>query len=269
MGDDERFDYIYKFVSAGNWRFMRAQGVSPLDNGTLYAAKFNDDGTGEWLELSLRNPAIAARFSSEAEMLTYTRIAADLAGATPMDRPEWTSVGADGTVYCTLTNNSRREEADAANPQAPNPDGHIIRWRDSNRHVGRSFTWEIFLLSSDTHGTERSVASPDGIWVDPDNRVFIQTDGAQKDGLNDQLLIANGNQSGDDIEISRLFTGVTDCEVTGIAVTPNRRTLFVNLQHPGNGDPSVTNFPAAQGSGTIPRDCTIVITRKDGGVVGS
>ena len=99
--------------------------------------------------------------------------------------------------------------------------------------------------------------------------MFIQTDGAQKDGLNDQLLIANGNQSGDDIEISRLFTGVTDCEVTGIAVTPNRRTLFVNLQHPGNGDPSVTNFPAAQGSGTIPRDCTIVITRKDGGVVGS
>ncbi|WP_027949555.1 PhoX family protein [Haliea salexigens] len=269
MGDDERFDYIYKFVSAGNWRFMRAQGVSPLDNGTLYAAKFNDDGTGEWLELSLRNPAIAARFSSEAEMLTYTRIAADLAGATPMDRPEWTSVGADGTVYCTLTNNSRREEADAANPQAPNPDGHIIRWRDSNRHIGRSFTWEIFLLSSDTHGTERSVASPDGIWVDPDNRVFIQTDGAQKDGLNDQLLIANGNQSGDDIEISRLFTGVTGCEVTGIAVTPNRRTLFVNLQHPGNGDPSVTNFPAAQGSGTIPRDCTVVITRKDGGVVGS
>ncbi|HBQ39135.1 MAG TPA: hypothetical protein DD808_00980, partial [Halieaceae bacterium] len=58
------FDYIYKFVSAGNWRFMRAQGVSPMDNGTLYAAKFNDDGTGEWLELSLRNPAIAARFSS-------------------------------------------------------------------------------------------------------------------------------------------------------------------------------------------------------------
>ena len=269
MGDDERFDYIYKFVSAGNWRFMRSQGLSPLDSGTLYAARFNDDGSGEWLELSLRNPAIAARFSSEAEVLTYARIAADLAGATPMDRPEWTSVGRDGTVYCTLTNNSRREEADAANPQAPNPDGHIIRWRDSNRHVGRRFTWEIFLLASSTHGGERSLASPDGLWVDPENRVFIQTDGAQKDGLNDQLLVANGNQSGDDIEIKRLLTGVTDCEVTGITVTPNRRTLFVNLQHPGNGDPAVTNFPAAQGSGAIPRDCTLVITRKDGGIVGS
>ncbi len=269
MGDDERFDYIYKFVSAGNWRFMRSQGLSPLDSGTLYAARFNDDGSGEWLELSLRNPAIAARFSSEAEVLTYARIAADLAGATPMDRPEWTSVGRDGTVYCTLTNNSRREEADAANPQAPNPDGHIIRWRDSNRHVGRHFTWEIFLLASSTHGGERSLASPDGLWVDPENRVFIQTDGAQKDGLNDQLLVANGNQSGDDIEIRRLLTGVTDCEVTGITVTPNRRTLFVNLQHPGNGDPAVTNFPAALGSGAIPRDCTLVITRKDGGIVGS
>ena len=242
---------------------------SDLDSGTLYAARFNDDGSGEWLELSLRNPAIAARFSSEAEVLTYARIAADLAGATPMDRPEWTSVGRDGTVYCTLTNNSRREEADAANPQAPNPDGHIIRWRDSNRHVGRHFTWEIFLLASSTHGGERSLASPDGLWVDPENRVFIQTDGAQKDGLNDQLLVANGNQSGDDIEIRRLLTGVTDCEVTGITVTPNRRTLFVNLQHPGNGDPAVTNFPAAPGSGAIPRDCTLVITRKDGGIVGS
>ncbi len=269
MGDDERFDYIYKFVSAGNWRFMRRAGVSPLDNGTLYAARFNDDGTGEWLELSLRNPAIAARFSSEAEVLTYARIAADLVGATPMDRPEWTSVGSDGTVYCTLTNNSNRQEADAANPQAPNPDGHIIRWEDSNHHIGLTFTWEIFLLSSSTHGTERSLASPDGLWVDPDNRVFIQTDGAQKDGLNDQLLVANGNQAGEDVEISRLLTGVTGCEVTGIAVTPNRRTMFVNLQHPGNGDPEVTNFPAAPGSGAIPRDCTLAIRRKDGGVVGS
>ncbi|MBD2326450.1 PhoX family phosphatase [Alkalinema sp. FACHB-956] len=270
MGDDERFDYIYKFVSEANWRSMQARGISPLDRGKLYVAKFNDDFTGEWLELSINNPKLKARFKTQAEVLTYARIAGDLLGATKMDRPEWISTAPNGDVYCTLTNNSRRTAAqvDKANPLGPNPDGHIIKWRDADNHVGLTFKWDIYVLSQDTHGTtdERTFSSPDGLWADPDGRLFIQTDGGQKKGLNDQMLVAdpNNNQI-----IRRLFTGVTDCEVTGLAVTPDRRTMFVNLQHPGDGDPTKTNFPAAQGSGKVPRDATIVITRKDGGIIGS
>ena len=252
MGDDERFEYIYKFVSENNWRALRAQGLSPLDHGILYAARFNADGSGDWLPLTLDNPLLAGEFASQAELLVNARRAADLAGATPMDRPEWTTVGANGIVYCTLTNNSRRSEADAANPMAPNPDGHIIRWLDSEEHTGLSFQWDIFVVAGTTHGTEASFASPDGLWADPDGRLFIQTDGGQADGLNDQMLvpdIASG-------EIHRLFEGVSGCEVTGIATTPDRRTLFCNLQHPS---------PDTR----VPRDATVVITRRNGGIVGS
>lgn len=265
MGDDQRFDYIYKFVSARDYRQMRAEGISPLDEGKLYVARFLEDGTGGWQELTINNPKLAARFSSQEEVLTYTRIAADLLGATPMDRPEWTAVAPNGDVYCTLTNNSRRTEANAANPLAPNNDGHIIRWRDNNRHVGLQFTWDIFLVAEETHGTEESFSDPDGLWVDPQGRIFIQTDGGQKDDLNNQMLVTD--RTGE--KISRLFTGVTGCEITGVTVTPNQRTMFINIQHPGNGDPTETNFPAPQDGVTIPRDCTIVITKKDGGIIGS
>lgn len=269
MGDDERFDYIYKFVSESNWKSMRAQGMSPLDHGTLYAAKFNDDGSGDWLELSPNNPALAGM--SLEEILTFARVAADKAGATPMDRPEWTTVAPNGDVYCALTNNSRRTVADAANPLAPNADGHIIRWHDSDQHTGLSFTWDIFIIAQDTHadGDERTFSDPDGIWIDPDGRIFIQTDGGQKKGLNNQMVVASTYDSGPDLDVRRLFSGVTSDEITGIAVTPDRRTMFINTQHPGNGDPTRTNFPAPTDGVTIPRDCTIVITRKDGGIIGS
>ncbi len=264
MGDDQRFDYIYKFVSDSNYKSMLARGMSPLDHGVLYAARFDDDGTGEWLELSLNNPAVAERFESEDEVLINARIAADLAGATPMDRPEWTTVAPDGTVYCTLTNNSRRTEPNAANPLAPNPNGHIIRWTDSDRHVGTSFEWDIFIFADDTVGTGHDFGSADGLWSDPHGRLFIQTDGAQPTGANDQMLVADPGTG----DIRRLFSGVERCEITGIAVTPDQRTMFINVQHPGNGDPTVTRFPDYDES-LPPRDCTVVITRKDGGVVGS
>lgn len=270
MGDDERFDYIYKFVSESNWRSMQARGISPLDQGKLYVAKFNDNGTGEWIELTINNPALAARFADQAEVLTYARMAADTLGATPMDRPEWIAAAPNGDIYCTLTNNTRRTDPNAPNPLAPNPFGHIIKWRDSNNHVGTTFTWDIFVLAVDTHDTDKSAfGSPDGLWSDPDGRLFIETDGTQPEingvTLNDQMLVADTNTG----EIRRIFSGVTGCEVTGITVTPDRRTMFVNLQHPGDGDPTLTNFPAQSGSGRIPRDATVVITRKDGGIVGS
>ena len=264
MADDQAFEYLYKFVSDDDWRTMRDRGESPLDHGRLYVARFNDDGRGDWLELTLANPALAARFGSQAEVLVHARIAADLLGATPMDRPEWTSVAPDGRVYCALTNNRARRAPDAANPLAPNPDGHIIRWRDADDHLGTTFTWDIFLVAQDTHGTEATFSDPDGVWADPDGRLFILTDGGQQAGLNNQLLVADTATG----EVRRLLTGVPGCEVTGIATTPDRRTAFVNLQHPGNGDPNKSTFPSTQ-PGAVPRDATIVLWRKDGGIVGS
>ncbi|MGB5760130.1 MAG: PhoX family phosphatase [Acidimicrobiales bacterium] len=263
MGDDQRFDYIYKFVSSRNYRTFLNRRQSPLDHGVLYVARFDEDGTGEWLPLSMDNPVLAGAFADQAEIVTYTRMAADLVGATPMDRPEWTTVAPNGDVYCTLTNNSQRTEPNAANPQAPNPDGHIIRWRDRDQHVGTTFEWDIWILASDTHDGDDGFGSPDGIWVDPDSRLFIQTDGAQPGGANDQMLVADLDTG----EIRRLFTSVPGAEVTGIAVTPDRRTMFINIQHPGNGDPALTGFPDY--GGAVPRDATVVLTRKDGGIIGS
>ena len=187
--------------------------------------------------------------------------------STPFGQPPWS----EGKIHEPRRRNLERLGQPAfrrrarSQPLAPNPDGHIIRWRDSRQHTGTTFTWDIFLIAQDTHGTEGSFASPDGLWVDPDGRVFIQTDGGQKDGLNNQMVVVDPES----LEIRRLFTGVTDDEITGVAYTPDRRTLFINTQHPGEADPDTTNFPAPLGSGKVPRDTTFVITRKDGGVVGS
>lgn len=262
MGDDQRFDYIYKYLSARPWRDMIAEGVSPLDEGTLFVAQFQEGGFGEWLPLTPDNPNITS-YTTQDEILVYARVAADEAGATPMDRPEWTATGPDGTVYVTLTNNSQRTEPNVANPMAPNADGSIIRFKDDDVN-GNGFRWEIFLIAMDTHGTEESFSDPDGLYVDFRGRVFIETDGGQKDGLQDQLLVAD-SLNGD---IRRLFMGVNGDEITGFAFTPDHRTMFINMQHPGNGDPSQTNFPADDGV-SVPRDSTIVIRRKDGGIIGT
>ena len=269
MGDDEAFEHVYKFVSADDWRAMLGRGESPLDRGTLYAARFHEDGSGEWHALTAADPAVRARgLADEAEVLTFARLAARAVGATPMDRPEWTTVGPDGHVFLSLTNNRERTAPDPANPLAPNPDGHIVRWRDTDEHVGTAFSWDLFRVAEDTHGTEESFSDPDGLWADPDGRLFVETDGSQKDGLNNQLLVADTATGA----LRRLFTGVAGAEITGIATTPDRRTMFVNVQHPGNGDPALTNFPvetAVPDGATVPRDATVVITRRDGGIVGS
>ncbi len=269
MGDDERFDYIYRFVSKRNYKSMLARGQSPLDDGTLYVARFNDNNTGDWLPLTTDNPALAGWTIDQ--ILVNTRLAADAVGATPMDRPEWTTVGTNQNVFCTLTNNSRRTVADAANPLAPNPDGHIIRWRDTRRHTGNTFSWDIFVLAKDTHianGGDASYefGSPDGLWADPDKRLFIETDGGQPNGRNNQLVVADIQKK----EFRRLLAGVAGDEITGLTVTPDRRTMFCNTQHPGDGDPAASNFPVPGAGGPeVPRDATFVITRRDGGIIGS
>ncbi len=267
MGDDQRFDYCYKYVSDKSWKNAIADGESPLDNGSLYVAKFNEDGTGEWMELTINNPVLSARFDSQADVLIYTRVAADLLGATPMDRPEWTTIGTSGEVFWTCTNNSQRTETNAANSEAPNSDGHIIRTKDADDHMGTTFTWDTYIIASTTRGTEGVFTDPDAAWADPYGRLFIGTDGGQPDGLQDQLVVFDTTK--ETPEPKRLLVGVSSDEITGFTVTPDQRTAFINIQHPGNGDPSATNFPASYDGTTIPRDCTLVITRKDGGIIGS
>lgn len=332
-GDDAQNEYIYKFVTADNYSRATSNG-SMLDNGTLYVARFDDDGTGQWLELSMNNPTIAdsMRFSGrdQAEILIHTRVAADIVGATPMDRPEWGAVNPmNGEVYMTLTNNSRRTGADptrpapdAANPRnydvgEGNPDldgnanGHIIRWReDGDRADATSFTWDIFIFGSragnrpeNLSGLDESNAfsSPDGLWFDPGVQrgvIWIQTDdGALQDFTNDQILAAipgtvgdGGMQMVDGVgtyigrdaaanQLKRFMVGPNGCEMTGIAVTPDGQTMFVNVQHPG-GSGNDNNWPAAsrdatelpdnqpQGGLIRSRPATVVITRQGGGVVG-
>ena len=169
-------------------------------------------------------------------------------------------------------------EPDAVNPEAPNSNGHIIRWTDSDEHTGTTFEWDIFLLGTDTIQVDEFGApveladnggftDPDGLWADPNGRLFIQTDGGQKFGLQDQMVVAD--TTSDEVVLKRMFMGVASDEITGCTVTPDRQTMFVNIQHPGNGDPTRTNIPAPTDGVTIPRDCTIVITKKGGGVIGS
>jgi secreted PhoX family phosphatase len=278
LGDDQVNEYVYKFVSSGNWRSLRARGRSPLDEGTLYVARFDDDGSGTWVPLVQGEGGLTPEkgFADQGDVLVKTRLAADVVGATPMDRPEWTAVDErTGTVYLTLTNNTSRTVANAANPRTPNTWGHIVRWDESGGdHAATSFVWDLFLLAGPGGGVDGSTispedafGSPDGLWLDPDSRAWIQTDGTQPSG-NNQMLAADPyrtDRTGAP-EIRRFLTGVVGCEVTGIAMTPDQRTLFVNLQHPGEDGGST--WPQQDGIAT-PRSATVVVTKDDGGVIGT
>jgi hypothetical protein len=308
MGDDERNEYIYCYISNLPWRQARAQGVNPLDDGILYAAKFHADGTGEWLPLVPDNPRLAGW--SLNDILINTRGAADAAGATMMDRPEWIDTFPKRlTVIATLTNNNRRgttppsvnrvdgstsagsarPPVDAANPRASNAYGHIIRWYYRQDWTELTFGWDIFALCGDSsnhaHGSTifgDKYGSPDGIYVDPRGLIWIQTDvststinaGAYAGFGNNQMLAAHPETR----ETRRFLVGPPQCEVTGVMMTPDRRTMFVGIQHPGErpddqpGDPlnpkQFSSWPDGPGGGR-PRSALIVITRDDGGRIGS
>ena len=294
-GDDTRFEYIYKFVSADGYDPATASGAL-LDAGTLYVARFNADGTGDWLALAPGENGLTpeAGFADLADILVNTRLAADLAGATKMDRPEWGTVDpATGEVYFTLTNNNRRDltQVDAVNPRAENVFGQIVRWKYADQnHADTKFAWELFVMAGNakqsstfndlTLGDDNIFACPDGIWCDQNSRLWIQTDmgdigpdyeGPLKDfGMN--AMLAADPQTG---EIRRFLTGPHGQEITGISLTPDGKTMFVNVQHPG-GHASAEDFAAGKfGSGfpdyngTVPRSATLVITRDDAGVIGA
>jgi secreted PhoX family phosphatase len=293
MGDDQRDDYLYKFVSDGVYQ-QSCDNSALLDRGTLYVAKFaagasNGDfmGTGEWLLLDKQhNPVLAAdgNFPSQAEVLVHTRLAADAVGATKMDRPEWVSVHpTSGEVYVALTNNDKRKSATAANPRPANIYGQIVRWREAGSDAAATkFEWDIFVLAgnpikhtdrddlksgSANITADNTFNSPDGLAFDRFGRLWIQTDGKYSNAGdyegqgNNQMLCADPASK----EIRRFFVGPRECEVTGIAFTPDSKTMFINIQHPGEAGAS--HWP--DGGAALPRSATVIITKDDGGVIGT
>ena len=292
-GDDSQFEYIYKFVSAQPYRAATANGAL-LDDGTLYVARFDADGSGSWLPLRHGHGKLTAAggFADQGEVLVNTRLAADALGATKMDRPEWGAIDPrDGRVYFTLTNNARRTDAqlDGPNPRARNEFGQIVRWREAaDDHAATGFAWDLFLLAGPADnsgvagagplGADSLLACPDGLWFDPDGRMWIQTDigenqmqrGALAPFGNNAMLCANPATG----EIRRFLTGPIGQEITGIALTPDQRTMFVNIQHPG-ATTTAQDFTAGRPTsrwpdgGPLPRSATVVITRNDGGIIGT
>jgi uncharacterized protein len=332
MGDDNRGDYIYKYVSTANWdpadansSDRMATGAKYLDSGKLYVAKFLANGTGEWLELTGTNAYL------------NTRVEADAKGATRMDRPEWGAVNPrNGEVYMTLTNNNASNRlvsgtpsgnaalTDSANPRvydgAGNPNGHIIRWREAGDDGAATlFQWDIYLFGARATApatvnlsrlsADNDLSSPDGLWFGrPGNAaeglLWIQTDdGAYTDTTNCMMLAAIPGRVGDGMSrevvstagtesrtvttfigkdasadnLRRFLVGPRQCEITGVDTTPDGKTMFVNIQHPGEDQQATFSDPATYGSrwpgnqfavthpGKRPRSATIVITKDDGG----
>jgi uncharacterized protein len=316
-GDDERNDYMYKFVCSGKYNPKnRGANRDLLDSGTLYVAKFNADGTGTWLPLVFGMGGLtpANGFTSQADVLIRTRQAADRLGATMMDRPEWVAVHpTTREVYLTLTNNNRRGSnppssnnpdgsttaasarppVDAPNPRVDNRYGHIIRWTETaNDPAATTFAWDIFVecgdrlnpaanLKGNINGDD--LGAPDGLWFDQDGRLWIQTD-QQGDGLGDWTNIGGNAMFAADPatrRITRFLTSPRNCETTGVVSTPDGKTMFVGIQHPGEDwapgaytakstwPDSGVNGPTTQATVTKPRSGLLVVTKNDGGVVGT
>ena len=298
LGDDERFDYVYKFVTAGKYNpENRAANMDLLDEGTLYVARFHDDGRVEWLPLVHgEGPLTAANgFESQADVLIETRRAADLLEATPMDRPEDIQPNpVTGRAYVMLTNNTKREEANAANPRVDNAFGHIIEIIEQDGDfTATTGTWEILVKCGDpsiaevgaTFSTETTVngwfGMPDNAAVDSDGRLWVSTDGnsmsdtGRTDGL--WAVDTEGTARG----TSRLFYRVpVGGELCGPCITEDMTTFFVAVQHPGDGGddweghgrPSYyedlsTRWPDFDDAMPV-RPAVVAITRQGGGKIG-
>jgi secreted PhoX family phosphatase len=312
-GDDERNEYIYRYVSNLAWRVARQRGINPLDDGILYVARFNTDGTGDWLPLTPANVPPTPDHPmgwSLSDILINTRAAADAVGATMMDRPEWIDTFPNAlTAIATLTNNNRRgttpasvnnpdgntvagsarPPTDAINPRVNNVYGHVVTWRYDKDWTEPDFEWDIFVLCGDpavpAHGSTidgDKFGSPDGIYVAPSGRLWIETDvststinaGDYAGFGNNQMVCADSQTR----EIRRFLVGPKQCEITGVMVTPDERTMFVGIQHPGETPTEAPNDPANPkafsswpdgNAGGRPRSSCIVITKDDGGEIGS
>jgi hypothetical protein len=314
MGDDDKFEYVYKFVTRGRFDpTNRAANRDLLDEGILYVARFDADGSGEWLPLVFDpsgplNPS--AGFASQADVVIKARAAADLLGATPMDRPEDVEPSpVTGRVYIALTKNGDRLGErqrdfytnreielgiDAANPRADNDYGHIVELIEQDDDAGATrFTWQIFLLAGDPRGGTlltryedllrrplarettwfagqsdaaalSPLACPDNLGFDPEGRLWIVTD---KDdyslGNNGCYVVPTaGAQRG---LLRQIASAPVGAEICGCEFTPDGRTLFLSIQHPGEGgsiDEPVSHWP--DGGSLPPRSAVVAIERDDG-----
>jgi len=292
MGDDSTPGCIYKFVADRAYSATnRAANIDLLDYGTLYVAKFNADGSGEWVALvqgqnglvtgatdpgtpsqSSPIPPATVNFNNQADVLINAKSAARVAGGTVMDRPEWITVAPDNSaIFVTLTNNGSRAVTDTANPRPTNRHGHIIKFvEQGNSPLATSFSWEIFLLAGSQTLADANLkgnivgdpfSSPDGIRIDPEGRLWVQTDASTSSsttsvfGNNSMYYVDQTSK-----ESKRFLVGPTGCEITGLAYTPDLKTFFINIQHP-NG-----NWPV---NGAVARSSTIVVTRDDEEPVGA
>ncbi|SFQ51693.1 hypothetical protein SAMN05216176_10519 [Nitratireductor indicus] len=297
LGDDERFDYVYKFVTAGKYNpDDRAANMDLLDEGTLYVARFDEDGSMQWLPLVHGKGPLTTDngFAGQADVLIETRRAADLLGATPMDRPEDIQPnGTNGRVYVMLTNNTKRKEPNAANPRVDNAFGHIVEIHENDGDfTAEAGKWEILLKCGDpsvaevgaTFSTETSVngwfGMPDNCAVDADGRLWVSTDGnspsdtGRTDGL--WAVDTEGAARG----TSKLFYRVpVGAEMCGPCPSPDMTTFFVAVQHPGDGGedwegfgrPSYyedlsTRWPDFRDDMPV-RPAVVAITRKGGGKI--
>lgn len=287
LGDDERFEYMYKFVTKG--KFDPQRGVANgdlLDEGTLYVAKFNGDGTGEWLPLVGGQGALANW--TQAMVCINTRGAADLVGGTKMDRPEDIETNpVNKKVYAVFTNNTQRGTSgrpatDAPNPRVNNRHGHIIEiTEDKNDPTSTNFQWEIFMLCGEpgvaTDGTffagfdpsqVSPISSPDNIAFDQQGNLWIATDGQintfrKNDGV--FVVPTAGPQRG---FLRQFLSGIPGGEVASLVLSPDNRTLFASIQHPGEGstyDSPTSTFP----DGGKPRPAVVAVRKGNGGLIGS
>jgi secreted PhoX family phosphatase len=303
-GDDQRFEYLYRFVTEGKVNPSdRGANRDLLDRGTLSVARFEADGSLTWLPLVFGQGGLTAEngFNSQADVLIETRRAADLLGATPMDRPEDVEPNpANGRVYVMLTNNTKRtaEQADPANPRAENAWGHILELAaPGNDHAAERFTWEVLIKAGDPRRPEVAAlwnpatsqngwfACPDNCAVDNHGRLWVTTDQGsawkKASGTADGVwaLETEGEARG----TGRMFFRVpVGAEMCGPCFTPDDRTLFVAVQHPATD--GTKDYPGFERGSTFedpatrwpdfdpkvpPRPSVVVITKEDGGLIGS
>ena len=304
-GDDEAFEYIYRFITAKKFVPNNpAANRDLLDEGTLYVAKFDDQGSLRWLPLVFgQGPLTPANgFHSQADVLIDTRRAADLLGATPMDRPEDVETNpVNGRVYVMLTNNNTRkpDQISKLHPRPTNLYGHIVELlppgtegSDGARgalHTADEFRWEVLLLAGnpakpehgakyhpDTEKLGNWLAAPDNCTFDNQGRLWITTDqgsSQRKNGIPDGVYACDVNGAGRGL--TKFFYAVPkDAEMSGPAFTPDNKTLFVAVQHPGEEKDSTFDNPSTRWPdfdfkrNTPPRPSIVAITREDGGVIG-